>query len=153
MCYGQSYFILRGIFGQELYRIYIYRYSGMVNKILKNNNMLKKIVKCLRIWRYDMEFEQKQAGLSWATLEISFFLWIRVSFFSFRATRGYIYQNWVEFRPTVIDAGLNMFWGHLHYSSGVYGLFPRSLWQLGPNHLCLILCITQNVDNLMKKVS
>ena len=36
----------------------------------------------------------------------------------------YLYQNGVEFRQKGIGAGLNLFWGHLHYFSGVYGPFP-----------------------------
>ena len=38
--------------------------------------------------------------------------------------RGYLYQNGVEFRQKVIGAGLNLFWGHPHYSSGGIRTFP-----------------------------
>ena len=38
--------------------------------------------------------------------------------------RGYLYQNGVEFRHKVIGAGLNLFWGHLHYLSGDLRTFP-----------------------------
>ena len=36
----------------------------------------------------------------------------------------YLYQNGVEFRQKVIGAGLNLFWGHLHYFSGGIWTFP-----------------------------
>ena len=36
-----------------------------------------------------------------------------------------IYQNGVEFCQKVIGNGFNLFCGHLYYSSGVYGTFPR----------------------------
>ena len=32
--------------------------------------------------------------------------------------RGYLYQNGVDFSQKMIGAGLNLFWGHFHYSSG-----------------------------------
>ena len=40
-----------------------------------------------------------------------------LTFKNFELQRGYLYQNGVEFRQKVIGAGLNLFWGHLHYSS------------------------------------
>ena len=47
----------------------------------------------------------------------------------FELQRGYSYQkqNGVEFRQKVIGAGLNLFWGHLHYFSGVIWTFPLLL--------------------------
>ena len=45
------------------------------------------------------------------------------NFFSFRATESYLYQNGVEFHQKVIGAGLNLIWGHLYYSGGIW-TFP-----------------------------
>ena len=42
----------------------------------------------------------------------------------FELQRGYLYQNGVEFCQKVIGAGLNLFWGHLHYFSGGIWTFP-----------------------------
>ena len=42
----------------------------------------------------------------------------------FELHRGYLYQNGVEFRQKMIGAGLNLFWGHLHYFSGGIWTFP-----------------------------
>ena len=52
--------------------------------------------------------------------EIGIFL----TFSVFELQRGYLYQNGVEFRQKVIGAGLNLFWGHLHYFSGGIWTFP-----------------------------
>ena len=38
--------------------------------------------------------------------------------------RGYLYENGVEFHHKVIVAGLNLFWGHLHYFLRGLGTFP-----------------------------
>ena len=38
--------------------------------------------------------------------------------------RRYLYQNGVEFHYKLIGAGLNLFWGHLHYFSGGLWTFP-----------------------------
>ena len=45
--------------------------------------------------------------------EMGLFLTISV----FELQRGYLYQNGVEFRQKVIGADLNLFWGHLKYST------------------------------------
>ena len=47
-----------------------------------------------------------------------------LTFSVFELQRGYLYQNGVEFRQKVIGAGLNLFWGHLHYFSGGIWTFP-----------------------------
>ena len=44
-----------------------------------------------------------------------------LTFSVFELQRGYLYQNGVEFRQKVIGAGLNLFWGHLHYLSPAVG--------------------------------
>ena len=46
------------------------------------------------------------------------------TFSVFELQRGHLYQNGVEFRQKVIGAGLNWFWGHLHYLSGGIWTFP-----------------------------
>ena len=50
-----------------------------------------------------------------------------LTFSVFELQRGYLYQNGEEFRQKVIGAGLNLFWGHLHYFSGVIWTFPLLL--------------------------
>ena len=50
-------------------------------------------------------------------LHIALFL----TFSVFELQRGYLYQNGVEFRQ---KAGLNLFWGHLHYFSEGIWTFP-----------------------------
>ena len=50
-----------------------------------------------------------------------------LTFSVFELQIGYLYQNGVEFRQKVIGAGLNLFWGHLHYFSGVIWTFPLLL--------------------------
>ena len=47
-----------------------------------------------------------------------------LTFSVFELQKGYLYQNGVEFRQKVIGAGLNLFWGHLHYFSGGIWTFP-----------------------------
>ena len=47
-----------------------------------------------------------------------------LTFSVFELQRGYLYQNGVEFHQKVIGAGLNLFWGHLHYFSGGIWTFP-----------------------------
>ena len=47
-----------------------------------------------------------------------------LTFLVLELQRGYLYQNGVEFRQKVIGAGLNLFWGHLHYFSGGIWTFP-----------------------------
>ena len=47
-----------------------------------------------------------------------------LTFSVFELQRGYLYQNGVEFRQKVIGAGLNLFWGHLHYFSEGIWTFP-----------------------------
>ena len=47
-----------------------------------------------------------------------------LTFSVFELQRGYLYQNGVEFRKKLIGAGLNLFWGHLHYFSGGIWTFP-----------------------------
>merc|ERR1719318_945198 len=47
-----------------------------------------------------------------------------LTFSVFELQRGYLYQNGVEFRQKLIGAGLNLFWGHLHYFSGGIWTFP-----------------------------
>ena len=47
-----------------------------------------------------------------------------LTFSVFELQRGYLYQNGVEFRQKVIGAGLNLFWGYLHYISGCIWTFP-----------------------------
>ena len=47
-----------------------------------------------------------------------------LTFSVFELQRGYLYQNGVEFCQKVIGAGLNLFWGHLHYFPGGIWTFP-----------------------------
>ena len=47
-----------------------------------------------------------------------------LTFIVLELQRGYLYQNGVEFRQKVIGAGLNLFLGHLHFSSGGLRTFP-----------------------------
>ena len=57
-----------------------------------------------------------------------------LTFSIFELQRGYLYQNGVEFRQKVIGAGLNLFWGHLHYFSGGIQTFPSLsvMWASAP---------------------
>ena len=47
-----------------------------------------------------------------------------LTFLVLELQRGYLYQNGVEFRQKVIGFNLNLFSGHLNYSSGGIQTFP-----------------------------
>ena len=77
-----------------------------------------------------------------------------LTFSVFELQRGYLYQNGVEFRQKVIGAGLNLFWGHLHYFSGGIWTFPllsatyasaliaeRAIHKVPKFHLCAVVVV------------
>ena len=72
-----------------------------------------------------------------------------LTFSVFELQRGYLYQNGVEFRQKVIGAGLNLFWGHLHYFSGGIWTFPLLFSQW--NQVLQILVARQEREYIILK--
>ena len=58
--------------------------------------------------------------------------------------RGYLYQNGVEFRQKVFGAGLNLFQGHLHHSSGASA-------PVAERTILLIWCLRNNWREVKRK--